>query len=59
MYILYIYWPFCIVLLLAEMMVEVYDSAATGKMWSSFTKGQRKTITQWKEQAKVRDTSTL
>ena len=34
-------------------MVEVYESALGGKMWSSFTKPQRKAINQWKEQAVV------
>ena len=45
---------FCVVLLSAgKAIMEVFGNAAGPKAWNSFTKPQRKTITQWKEQAMV------
>ena len=36
------------------LMQQIYEAAAKQKSWDSFTKAQRKTITQWKEHAAVR-----
>lgn len=35
------------------LMQQIYEAAAKQKSWDSFTKAQRKTITQWKEHASV------
>ena len=40
-------------------MVEVFDSAINGKPWNYFTKAQRKSITQWKEQTAVSVTTVM
>ena len=40
-------------------MYKIYDAASKQKAWDSFTKAQRKTITQWKEQATVKLTFSI
>lgn len=44
----------CADLTTGKVTLEVYESAAgNAKTWNMFTKGQRKSITQWKEQTLV------
>ena len=45
--------PTYITLILGEVMIEVFDTAPSAKTWNYFTKGQRKSIFQWKEQTMV------
>ena len=47
---MYVAMVYCTVV---SLMQQIYEAATKQKSWDSFTKAQRKTITQWKEHSTV------